>query len=95
MSYAYDMVRQEKLLVGMAEKVVPIQFLRWLRAFLTNRQANVRFCDATSKTSQGSVLYPILFLFYINECADRLSKMVDKEGKSATTVSLFADRGHT
>ena len=97
-SKAYDMVWQEKLLVGMAEKGVPIQFLRWLRAFLTNRQANVRFCDATSKTTrmrqglpQGSVLSPILFLFYINECADRLSKMVDKEGKPAATVSLFAD----
>ena len=62
---------------------------------MTNRQANIRFCDATSKTmirqglAQGSV--PILLLFYINECADRLSKLVDKEGKPATTVSLFAD----
>jgi len=97
-SKAYDMVWQEKLLVGMAEKGVPVQYLRWLRGFLTNRQANVRFCDATSKTRvmrqglpQGSVLSPLLFLFYINECADRLSKLVDDEGNPTTVDTLFAD----
>ncbi len=97
-SKAYDMVWQEKLLVGMAEKGVPTQYLRWLRAFLSNRQANVRFCDATSKTRvmrqglpQGSVLSPLLFLFYINECADRLSKLVDNDGNPTTVASLFAD----
>ena len=82
----------------MAEKGVPVQYLRWLRGFLTNRQANVRFCDATSKTRvmrqglpQGSVLSPLLFLFYINECADRLSKLVDEEGNPTTVDTLFAD----
>ena len=89
-SKAYDMVWKERLLLTMSEKGVPMQMVRWLRGFLENRQANVRFCDAMSGTRkmrqglpQGAVLSPTLFLFYINELASILP--------SSTVSSLFAD----
>jgi hypothetical protein len=89
-SKAYDMVWKERLLLTMSEVGVPHHYLRWLYGFLQNRQANVRFCDATSDTRkmkqglpQGSVLSPLLFLFYINELAKLLPADV--------VGSLFAD----
>ena len=69
-SKAYDMVWRERLLSIMTEKGVTLQYLRWFFAFLQNRQAKVRYCDATSKARtmrqglpQGSVLSPLLFVF--------------------------------
>ena len=89
-SKAYDMVWREKLITVMAEKGVPLQLLRWLNGFLQNRQAKVRFCNVLSKSRkmeqglpQGSVLSPILFLFYINELAELLPETV--------ISSMFAD----
>ena len=49
-SKAYDMVWLEKLFVDIIEKGVTMQYVHWLCGFLLNRQANVRFCEATSKT---------------------------------------------
>ena len=67
-----------------------MNYIRWLRALLENRQVNVRFCNAMSKTCkmrqglpQGSVLSPLLFVFYINELAELLPPDV--------LSSLFAD----
>ena len=68
----------------------PTQIVRWLYRFLENRLARVKFNGTMSKTRiihqglpQGSVLSPILFLFYINE----LAKILPRD----TLNSLFAD----
>ena len=90
LSKAYDMVWQQKLIITMKETGVPQQFLQWIFNFLQNRQAKVRLNNAEGKSMkirqglpQGSVLAPLLFLFYINTLAPRLPK--------ENTNSFFAD----
>jgi ribonuclease HI len=89
-SKAYDTVWRERLLTSMAEHGVPMTYIRWLYRFLENRQARVRFNGSMSSSRtmrqglpQGSVLSPILFLFYINSLAEILPEM--------NINSLFAD----
>ena len=71
LSKAYDMVWQQKLIVTMHEAGVSVKFLRWIFNFLQNRKARVRLNNAEGKTikirqglPQGSVLAPLLFLFW-------------------------------
>ena len=89
-SKAYDTVWRQRLLLSMIEKGVPLQLVRWLYNFLNNRQARVRFCNTTGRSRwmrqglpQGSVLAPLLFLFYINNLAEILP--------NSTTNAMFAD----
>jgi hypothetical protein len=89
-SKAYDKVWQQKLLLTLEDKGVPMKMIRWIEAFLRNRTARVRFQDATSKARvmrqglpQGAVLSPLLFLFVIDELA--------KELPTETLNALFAD----
>ena len=65
----------------MLKQGVPMKMIKWLRSFLENRQARVKFNGAESKNRtmrqglpQGSILSPVLFLFYINSLADSLPK---------------------
>ena len=78
-SKTYDTVWREKLLSSMLDKGVPPIYVKWLYRFLSNRQARVRYDGTLGKSKQikqglpqGSVLAPLLFLFYINNLADIL-----------------------
>ena len=89
-SSAYDTVWREKLLTSLYEQGIPLQFIRWLSCFLSNRVARVRLGDATSSARimrqglpQGAVLSPLLFVLYINN----LAKLLPEEATNA----LFAD----
>ena len=82
-SKAYDTVWREKLLRSMLEKGIPAQFIRWLRSFLNDRTARVSLNGHLSRSvlfkqglPQGSVLAPLLFLFYINNLAESLAEDV-------------------
>jgi ribonuclease HI len=96
-SKAFDMVWRQRLLLTMAEKGVPLICVKWLAGFLSNRRARVRLHGALSSSKplrqgvpQGCVLSPLLFLFFINNLAERL---VEEFGEDAynTLFSLFAD----
>ena len=89
-SKAYDTVWRERLLLSMIDKSVPLPIVKWLASFLQNRLAKVRFNNELSDTRcirqglpQGSVLAPVLFIFYIDNLAELLP---------ADTVNImFAD----
>ena len=89
-SKAFDQVWRQKLLLSLADKGIPLEYVRWLNCFLSNRQARVRFADATSKMRlmkqglpQGSVLSPLLFILFINNLAELLPPNA--------LVAMFAD----
>ena len=88
-SRAYDRVWREKLLDGLMDAGLPRRFLLWIAAFLRNRQGRV-VCDGErgrrrifrQGLPQGSVLAPLLFLFFVNGLVKEVS---------GVRVSLYAD----
>ena len=78
-SQAFDTVWRQRLLTSMLDLGVPASYVRWIYQFLCNRQARVKFNGTTSSSRQlhqgvpqGSVLSPLLFIFYINNLAKLL-----------------------
>jgi len=69
---------------------IPLRYVQWTSAWLTNRTARVQLNGAygTARTfkeglPQGSVLSPLLFVIYINDLLGGLDKN--------TLVSAYAD----
>ena len=68
---AYDRVWKDALLAKLGRLGVPAHVVKWLRNFLSDRRARVRWGNSTSDwrvfsggLSQGSVLAPLLWLAY-------------------------------
>ena len=90
LSRAYDRVWKEDLLLSLVDGGVPLKIVRWIQAFLRNRQFKVLLNGSLSRTRwlthgvpQGAVSSPFLFLFYIKTIADNLPDEVRN--------SIFAD----
>ena len=89
-SKAFDTVWHDRLYEILLAIGVPRMMVRWIRGFLSDRRARVRF-DGVNGSSiklqqvvlQGSVLSPLLFLFYINGIRDA--------APDGTFISMYAD----
>ena len=89
-SKAYDRVWREGLLDRMMVAGLPRQFVAWIAGFLRNRLGRGVCGGEQGKRKifrqglpQGSVLSPLLFLFYVNELVSVVPESV--------RVSLYAD----
>ena len=89
-SKAYEMVWGEKLLLHMPDTGILSTFICWIRSFFNDRRARVKLSNVFSSSRrftqglpQGSILAPLLFLFYINNLASSLN--VD------AVIAQFAD----
>ena len=92
-SRAYDKTWKASLYVKLKDLEVPTRMIRWIKGFLADRRARVRWNDTISKErvfreglTQGSVLAPALWLCY---CNDIWQIVYDRAPDCG--LSLFAD----
>jgi len=88
-SKAYDTVWRTLLMSDLLAAGVPYPYIRWIGAFLTNRLGKVRLEGGSSEfrqfregLPQGSVLSPLLFLFFIDGLRSRIR---------SSLTSMYAD----
>ena len=85
---AFDTVPHQRLIRRLAAYSINDKLLKWIEDFLSNRRQRVsvngslsHWLEVLSEFPQGSVLGPILFIFYVN----------DLPGSVESITMMFAD----
>ena len=102
LSKAFDSVPHARLLKKLEGYGIQGNLLKWLGSFLKNRTQYVSINEASSSTTtvtsgvpQGSVLGPILFIYYINDMPDAIQsslKIFADDTKIYTPVTSTEDK---
>ena len=69
---AFDTVDHE--ILCNKQKVMDVRSIKWFQSYLTDRKQKVsandtesEFLNVTCGVSQGSILSPLLFIYYVND----------------------------